>query len=150
MGRCLAMAYVFDHAEVCFGCCGNVFTSHCLAVDDFFVKLFWLSAIISQYCTCGCCLWWFLIILWCIDPLLGNDLVNIPAEVYAHSDRTSIARHWISKQAFWTIETLCFVCGPCWGDIKGQRKSFESVVENWVELWRWQLKMIEKKTQEMN
>jgi hypothetical protein len=31
------------------------------------------------------------------------------------------------------------------GVIKGQRRSSERVVENWVQFWRWQSKVIEKK-----
>jgi hypothetical protein len=70
---------------------------------------------------------------------------HIPAEAYARNNRTSIARQRISKQAFSTIERLCFLRGPCRGVIKGQRRSFERVVMNWVEFWRWQSKVIEKK-----
>jgi hypothetical protein len=34
--------------------------------------------------------------------------------------------------------------------VKLQKSSFKSVVENWVEFWRWQSKAIEKKWQEIN
>jgi hypothetical protein len=55
---------------------------------------------------------------------------HIPAEAYARKNRTSINRQRISKQAS-TIERLCFLRGPCRWIIKGQRGSFELVVENW-------------------
>jgi hypothetical protein len=67
---------------------------------------------------------------------------HIPAE-YARNTKTSITRQQISKQAFWKIERLCFLCVPCRGVIMGQRRSFEGVVENWVEFWRLQPKVIE-------
>jgi hypothetical protein len=51
----------------------------------------------------------------------------IPAEAYAPDSRSSIARQRIRKQAS-TIERLCFLRGLCLGVIKGQRRSFESVV----------------------
>jgi hypothetical protein len=70
---------------------------------------------------------------------------HLPAGANARN-RTSIARQRISKQAFSTIERLCFLRGPCRGDIEGQRRSFELVVvKNWVEFWGWQSKVIEKK-----
>jgi hypothetical protein len=47
-------------------------------------------------------------------PIPRQRLVKyIPAELYAHKNRMSIARQWISKQAFSTIERLCFLRGPC-------------------------------------
>jgi hypothetical protein len=49
---------------------------------------------------------------------------HIPAEAYARN-RTSIARQQISKQAFSTIQRLCFLLGPCRWVIKRQRRSFE-------------------------
>jgi hypothetical protein len=75
---------------------------------------------------------------------------HIPAETYAQNNRTSIARQRNNKEAFSTIRRLCFRRDPCRAVIKGQRRSFELVVENWVEFWRWQLKVIEKKLQETN
>jgi hypothetical protein len=40
---------------------------------------------------------------------------HIPAESYARSDRSSIVRQWISKQAFSTIVRLCFLRRPAEG-----------------------------------
>jgi hypothetical protein len=58
---------------------------------------------------------------------------HIPEEVHVLNSRTTIARQWISKQAFQTLERLCFLYDPCRGVIKGQRMLFERVVvENWV------------------
>jgi hypothetical protein len=88
---------------------------------------------------------------------------HIPAEAKMGNNRTSVARQRISKQAS-TIERLSFLHGPCRGVIKEQRRSCEFlltevervqlkssfIVENWVEFWIFQLKMIEKKWQEMN
>jgi hypothetical protein len=82
--------------------------------------------------------------------LLGNDSVStFPRKHTPSNNRMSIARQRISKQAS-TIEKLNFLRGPCLVVIKAQRKSFERVVRNWVEFWRWQSKMIEKKWQETN
>jgi hypothetical protein len=53
---------------------------------------------------------------------------HIPAEEYSRNSRTSIAKQWISKEAFSTIERLCFLRDSCRGVIKGQRRSFERVV----------------------
>jgi hypothetical protein len=50
-----------------------------------------------------------------------------PAEGYAHN-MMPIARQRICKQAFSTLERLCFLCGPLRGVVKGQRKSFDLVV----------------------
>jgi hypothetical protein len=60
---------------------------------------------------------------------------HIPAEAYAHN-MTSIARQRISKQVFSTIERLWFLHAPCRGLTKGQRRSFELVLDNRVEFWR--------------
>jgi hypothetical protein len=49
---------------------------------------------------------------------------HIPGETYTRN-RTSIARQLISKEAFSTIERLCFLHGPCRDVTKGQNKSFE-------------------------
>jgi hypothetical protein len=68
-----------------------------------------------------------------VRQLLGK---HIPAEVYASNNRTSIARQRILKQAFSTRGRLCFLHDPYQGLIKGQRQSFEGVVENWVDFWR--------------
>jgi hypothetical protein len=69
---------------------------------------------------------------------------HIPATANARN-RTSIARQRISKRAFSTIETLCFLNSPCRRVIMGKRL-FEFVVVGYlVEFWRWQSKMIEKK-----
>jgi hypothetical protein len=46
---------------------------------------------------------------------------HIPAEAQASNNRTSIARQRISKQAFSTVERLCFLRGPYRGVIKGQK-----------------------------
>jgi hypothetical protein len=73
---------------------------------------------------------------------------HITAEAYTLI--TSIARQRVSKQTFSTIEWLRFLRGPCRGIIKGQRSSSEWVVENWVEFWKLQSKVIEKKWHEMN
>jgi hypothetical protein len=70
---------------------------------------------------------------------------NIPVEGYAHNNRTPIIRQRISKQAFSTIQRLCFPRVPCQAVIKGQTRSFGEVVMNWVEFWRCQFKVIEKK-----
>jgi hypothetical protein len=75
---------------------------------------------------------------------------HIPAEANSCNNRTSIVRQSISKQAFSTIERLCFPRGPCRRVSNGQRRSFELVVENWVEFWRWQSKVIEMEWQETN
>jgi hypothetical protein len=75
---------------------------------------------------------------------------HIPAEAYARNNRKSIAKQRISKQAFSTIEGLCFLRGPCQGVVKGQKRSFELVVENLVEFWRWQSKVVEKTWQGRN
>jgi hypothetical protein len=84
-------------------------------------------------------------------PLLGNYSVNTFPRKRKRNNRTSVARQRISKKAFSTIERLYFLRSPWRGVIKGQRRSFESVVfENWVEFWRWQSKVIEKKWYEMN
>jgi hypothetical protein len=41
--------------EAFFGCCGNVFTGHCIAMDAFFGSmLFWLSAVTSHYIKTFC------------------------------------------------------------------------------------------------
>jgi hypothetical protein len=70
-------------------------------------------------------------------------------EVYAPNNRTSIVKQRISKQVFSTIERLCFLRRPYRGVIKGKRRSFEWLfVENLVEFWRWQSKVIEKKLKE--
>jgi hypothetical protein len=53
---------------------------------------------------------------------LGKDIL---ASANARSNRKAIVRQRISKQAFSTIERLCFLRGPCGDVIKGQRKSFE-------------------------
>jgi hypothetical protein len=45
---------------------------------------------------------------------------HIPAEAYTRNNRTSIAGQRISKQAFSTIEWMCFLRGPCRGVIKGR------------------------------
>jgi hypothetical protein len=71
---------------------------------------------------------------------------HILAEAYARNNNTSTTRQRISKQTFSTTERLRFLRGPCRGVIKEQR-SFEIVVENWVEFWRWQWQVIEKKWQ---
>jgi hypothetical protein len=71
---------------------------------------------------------------------------HIPTEAYARSNRTSIARQRISKQAFSTMQKLCFLCGPCQDIIKVQKRSFEWID---VEFWRRQLKVVEKRLQEM-
>jgi hypothetical protein len=44
----------------------------------------------------------------------------------------------------------CFPCGPLRGYITRSSKGTGVVVENWVEFWRWQSKVIEKKVQEIN
>jgi hypothetical protein len=75
---------------------------------------------------------------------------HIPSGANTRNNRTSIARQPISKQAFSTTERLFFLHDPCRDVIKGQRRSFELVVKNWVEFWRWQSKVIEKKWQERN
>jgi hypothetical protein len=60
-------------------------------------------------------------------PLLGNGSVNKPCQQ----------------------QRGCFLRGPCRGVIKGQRRSLERVVvENWVQFWRLQSKITEKKWQE--
>jgi hypothetical protein len=73
----------------------------------------------------------------------------IPAEACARNNRTYIARQRISKQAFSTIERLCFLHGPCKVVIRKSSEagssSTEGNVENWVEFWRWQSNVIEKK-----
>jgi hypothetical protein len=70
---------------------------------------------------------------------------HIPEEAYVRKNKTSIVRQRISIQTL-ILERLCFLSGPYRGVIKGRRKSFELVVvENWVEFWRWQSKVIEKK-----
>jgi hypothetical protein len=69
---------------------------------------------------------------------------HIPAEAHTSNNRTPIARQWISKQAFSTTQRMFFLHGRCRDVIKGQRRSFELVVENWVEFWRRQSKVIEK------
>jgi hypothetical protein len=59
---------------------------------------------------------------------------QIPTEAYERNNRTSIARQQITKQAFSTIERLCFLCGPCRGVIRGQRRLFElgpTVIKIW-------------------
>jgi hypothetical protein len=80
--------------------------------------------------------------LWPIDPLLGKE--HIPAVAYGRNTMTYIARQRINKQAISTIKKLIFLRSPCRGVIKGQR-SFEVVLENLVEFWRWNSKVIEKK-----
>jgi hypothetical protein len=75
---------------------------------------------------------------------------HIPVEACSRNDRTPIARQRISKQVFLTIEGLCFLYGLCRVVIKGQIRSLEGVVENWVDFRRRQSKVIEKKWQEMN
>jgi hypothetical protein len=70
---------------------------------------------------------------------------HIPVEACSRNDGPSIDRQRISKQAFLTIERLYFLRGLCRRLIKGQRRSLEVVVENWVEYWRWQSKVIEQK-----
>jgi hypothetical protein len=84
--------------------------------------------------------------------LLGDHSVNtFPRKRTRAAIGRPLLGKGISKQAFSTIERLCFLRSPCGGVIKGQRRSFELVVvENWVEFWRWQSKAIEKKWQEMN
>jgi hypothetical protein len=62
---------------------------------------------------------------------------HVPAEAYARSNRTSTTRQRNSNQDFSTIERLCFLRGPCLVVIKGQRRAFEGVVENWVKYWGW-------------
>jgi hypothetical protein len=76
---------------------------------------------------------------------------HIPAEANARNNRTSIARHRISKHASLTIEAMFSV----WSVQIGCKEALSSrvsneVVENWVEFWRWQFKVIEKKWQERN
>jgi hypothetical protein len=76
---------------------------------------------------------------------------NIPAEAYACNNRTPIAKQRISREAFWKIESLCFLRGPHRGVLKGQKRSLElEVVEIWVEFWRWHSKVTELMWQEMN
>jgi hypothetical protein len=50
---------------------------------------------------------------------------HIAAEAHERNNWTSTARKRISKQAFSTIERLCFLRVPRRGVIKGQRRSFE-------------------------
>jgi hypothetical protein len=89
------------------------------------------------------------IIVTCIPIARQRVGEHIPAGAYERNNRTSIARQRISKQA-WTIEGLCFLRSPWRGVIKGQRMSFEwAAVEKWVEFWRWQSEMVEKKWQDM-
>jgi hypothetical protein len=69
---------------------------------------------------------------------------HIPAEAYALNNRTSIPTQRITKQSS-TIERMFFLRGPCREVIKGQRRLFELVnVENWIEFWKWQSKVIKK------
>jgi hypothetical protein len=75
---------------------------------------------------------------------------HFPAGANALKNRTSIPRQRINKHVFSTTEWLCFLRGPCRGDIKGQRKSFELDVKKLVEFWRWQPGVIKKKWQEKN
>jgi hypothetical protein len=48
----------------------------------------------------------------------------------------SIARQWISKKAFSTIEAVF----SAWSVLRVYKGT-----KNWVEFWRWQSKVIEKK-----
>jgi hypothetical protein len=47
---------------------------------------------------------------------------HIPMEAKARNIRKSITRKRISKQAYLTIERMCFLSGPCRGAIKGQKR----------------------------
>jgi hypothetical protein len=69
---------------------------------------------------------------------------HIAAEPCARRNRTSVARQQISKQTL-TIKGLCVLRGSFWEVITGQRRSFERVVENWVEFWTWKSNVIEMK-----
>jgi hypothetical protein len=87
-------------------------------------------------------------IVTCIQIARQRLCKHIPAEAYARNNRTPISMQRISKRTLSTIESLCFLRVPCRGVIKEQRGSFELVVgENWVQFWRWQSKMVEKKWQ---
>jgi hypothetical protein len=82
---------------------------------------------------------------------------HISAEAQARNNRTYIARQRFIKQPF-SIERLGFLRGPCRGVIKGQRRSFELVVDElstvvvkkWAEFWMLHSKVFEKKRQERN
>jgi hypothetical protein len=65
---------------------------------------------------------------------LGNDSVNITAGANMRNNRTSTAGQRISKEAFSTIDRLCFLRGPRRRLIKGQRRSFELVIKSWESL----------------
>jgi predicted metal-binding transcription factor (methanogenesis marker protein 9) len=94
--------------------------------------------------------------------LLDNDSVNTPEEACASNNRKFIAEQRISKVAFFTIEGMCFLRGPCKVVIKNVtlKKNQLSEVERFylkknlfelvVEFWRWQSKVTEKKWQETN
>jgi hypothetical protein len=76
---------------------------------------------------------------------------HIPAEANARNSRTSITRQRSSKHASLTIGAVFSACSVR-NDYKEEFRSWpESVVvelvfvENWVQFWRWQSKVIEKK-----
>jgi hypothetical protein len=69
---------------------------------------------------------------------------HIPAKANAHKNRTSIDRKWISKHASLAIEAV-FSVWSVQSYYKEVFSSIELVVKNWVELWRWQSKVIENK-----
>jgi hypothetical protein len=75
---------------------------------------------------------------------------HIPAEAYSRSNRTSTTRQRIRKQDFSTIESLCFLLGPCLVVITWQRRSFEGVVENLVEFWRWHRRWLRRNGKKWN
>jgi hypothetical protein len=91
-----------------------------------------VSAEILKYCD----------VRWIARQRLGKQ---IPAETYVGKNRTPIVWQRIGKQTFSTIEKLCFLRGPGRWVIKGQKLSLESVVKNWLDFWRCQFKMTEKK-----
>jgi hypothetical protein len=69
---------------------------------------------------------------------------HIPTEAYARNNGAPIVRQRISKQAFSTIETE-FSARPVPRGCKATKKIVLVVIENWVEFWRWQSKVIETK-----
>jgi hypothetical protein len=90
----------------------------------------------------------------------------IPAEANARNNRMSIVRQRISKHTSLSTEAV-FSTWSMQSDykerfnweelivadaerVKLKKSSFERVVKNWVEFWRWQSEATEKKWKEIN
>jgi hypothetical protein len=80
--------------------------------------------------------------------VLGNDSVNtFPPE----PTRATIGRLLLQNDSVNTPrqqKRLCFLCAPCQLVIKKCSVAWQyrivDVIENWVEFWRWQSKVIEE------